>query len=302
MVPPQLRVLLHTAARFLPSALKDIPYGRRALSPEYLGEHRTPSFDSNLLFLLAAAQIGDERWLQQKESSLRKIYAFYENYFQDSLLLQPPFSDWQDSARREGARMYINFIYLRSAIALTRKGLNIATEKELTQRRRLLFETFFDPASGLFRDQAGGNQFSLETQLWIIESGIFPEIGRETLYANLKKHPLWNQAALPGIPVWPPYPRREVSWSTRLVGLRGYHDHYHWSWLMGESAKVAFLMNDFEEGNRILNSLEEAAAGTIHEIYLIKNETLKPMHSPLYVSESPFTWGAAKIIEAIKQT
>ena len=299
-IPPQIRVGLHTLGRFLPSAWKDRSLAG-LLKPEYLGEHRTPSFDSNLLLILAATKLAahEPEWFLEKTEVWLKAIQFYQPYFSSGLIKQPAYSDWQDSAKRQGQCLYLNLLYLLAHRALNENGLPV---QEFSDFEDLLFKHFFDPTAGLFRNKSNEERFSLETQLWIIENRLFLKfITPEQLYLNLKKHPLWTQFEIPGVPIWPPYADSEISWTTRLVGLRGYHDQLHWSWLIGESAKICFFMQDHEEGQRILNQIELVAirTKTIHEIYTISENELVPYRSWLYVSESPFTWGAAKIIEAI---
>ncbi len=279
-------------------------YAGRALKPEYLGEHGTPAIDSNLLVLLASLQWmerqGSTYFLDRYSLQMERAFQFILNSRDGELFNQPAFSDWQDSARREGKTFYMNLLFVRVLARLQALKVGWSMREDLELWKRALWHAFYDAGCGLFRSETGRGQFSLETQLWCIEEDIFKtSLARETLWKSLTRSDLWNP--LPGRPVAPEYSPRDISWTTKLVGLRHYHDRFYWSWLMGESLKIAFLMRSQEDVTRITGELEKLARihGTIHEIYEMKGIDLRPVVRPLYQSEFPFSWGAAKILEAL---
>jgi hypothetical protein len=300
VVNPKMRVVAQTV-RYAGSW----DYKNRDLKPEYLGEHGTPAVDSNLLTLLASLQwmekTGERFFLENYSGQMERAFQFILNSRNGELLTQPAFSDWQDSARRAGETFYLNLLFVRVLARLQDLDVPWAAMENLETWKRRLWDAFYDTGSGLFISQTEHKQYSLETQLWCIEENIFNgSVARETLWNSLLRSPLWG--SLPGRPVAPEYPAREVSWTTKLVGLRDYHDLFHWSWLMGESLKVALLMNAQDEVTRLVNTLEGLARqyGTIHEIYELNSKSeLEPVKRPLYRSEYPFSWGAAKILEAL---
>lgn len=301
VVNPKLRVLLAT---FQIHELRRFDYAQHRLIPEYLGEHGTPAVDSNLLTLLACLQwqdkTGDRFFLQHFAKGFERALDFVLASRKDGLLSQPAFSDWQDSARREGESFYLNVLFYRVLRRLQNLGVEWAMREDLNGWRDRLWKAFFSEKSGLFRSQVGREQVSLETQIWCIEENLFaPLISQEKLWENLRKSDLWNP--LPGRPVWPDYPKNEVSWTTKTVGLRHYHDRFYWSWLLGESLKVARLMKSSVDAARIEAELERLATKheTIHEIYEM-DQRLEPVKRALYRSEQPFSWGAAKIVEALE--
>lgn len=296
---PKVRVV---AESFRIPRWRSYPYQNRPLKAEFLGEHGTPAIDSNLLVLLACLQwqkrTGEEYFFVQFGEQMKRAFRHVGERRNDDLLVQPAFSDWQDSARREGATFYLNLLYLRVLRGLRDAGISWANES-VDEFRQNLWRAFFDSNKGLFRSQVGRDQYALETQLWAIEEDLFSGlIGRMELFANLKSSPLWKD--LPGRPVAPEYPSADISWTTKFVGLRHYHDRFHWSWLIGESLKVSEMMGARVDGARIRAVLEKVARehGTIHEIYEWREE-LVPVRRPLYRSEAPFSWGAAKIVEAL---
>lgn len=302
IVNPKLRVVAET---FGIRRYRDRLYQSRPMKAEYLGEHGTPAVDSNLLALLASCQwmekTGSRHFFEKWGKPMERAFDYILKSRKGNLLTQPAFSDWQDSARRSGETFYLNLLFCRVLERLQKLEAPFAAKENLEDWRARVGEAFFDHDSGLFRSQTGRDQYSLETQLWCVEEDVFPKIvKRAELWRELRKSSLWNP--LPGRPVWPEYPGRDVSWTTKAVGLRHYHDRFHWSWLMGESLKLSLLMNEQSDVTAISNALEKLAREhqTIHEVYEQTAEGLVPVKRKLYASEFPFTWGAAKIVEALR--
>lgn len=303
--PPLLRVFCQTVFRWIPGRENWLSYGAKPLKPEYMGEHRTIAFDSNLLTLLASAQYGalNKSWFESKVSVFKKIFKMYDSYWSGDFLSQPAFSDWQDSAERKGITLYSQLLYLRVLMLFQALGHPLCAPEFIANFQAKIHAAFYDTENGLYRNRIQEKQFSLETQLWIIESDLLNGfITAATLYENLKKHPLWNSFSIPGTPIFPRYASDEVSWTTKAVGLKGYHDSFLWSWLIGESAKVARKMSDSKSYEHILSQIQKRAEVDhwIYEIYQpLPNADFRIYRTPVYESESPFTWGAAKILEAM---
>ena len=290
-------VLLHTVFRFLPSQLKKISISRR-LRPEYLGEHRTPSQDSNLLVILVAFQIAkyDPAFLEDHKETILKVFSYYELHKRNGLIWQQKLSDWQDSAHRCGHTFYLNILYWRAAHLLVQKGwLNLDIER----LRKSIIDRFFQKETGLFKSHSSLNCISLDGNLLALDWGFLSADDSLKLYNSLKMHPTWQKSYC----TYPCYPRNEVSWTTKTVGLRHYHDEMIWSWLLGKSLKVARKFNDLKESDRLLDLLYDwlKRDGSVYEIY--SPDTGRYFSSWLYQSEHPFSWGAGVILESLeKQT
>lgn len=295
-VNPKLRVLAHTA---LPFGRRFLKYGRRPLKPEYLSEHGAPSIDSNSLVLAAAA-----RWSEATgkpypfpRAEVEAALNWYAPYRKGEWIDQPRFSDWQDSAGRRGAVLLTQLLDLEARVRV--ENVDAAS---VARVERKIEEDFFDSSSGLFREQLSERRFSLDSHALILTSDrLFRGLDRESLYGRLKASSLWASWMVPGVPVHPPYSAQDVAWTNRLVGLRGYHDAFHWGWLGAEAAKVAWSMGDKPEGDRIALAYWRASESDLYfsEIYEQVNGQLKPVTRFAYKSECPFTWSGAKWIEAL---
>lgn len=300
VIDPKRRVLLNTALRPLPRRLRTPDYRGRPLLPEYLGEHGTPAIDSNVLVVQAIGQYvehtGDTSLIADNRDRIEAAMAYYSDRFTDGLVPQPGFSDWQDSASREGPGLYLHVLLLRAAELLRHNGIDAPWQSALTNK---VPQAFFDQRKGLFAQDVGLTQIPLEANLWIIESGLFTEtVTSADLYEHLKQSALWRRI---GVPITPNYPKSAVSWTTKLVGLRHYHDQLRWSWLMAEAARIAKLMGDTKEAQKIYVRLRQltGATGEVAEVY--EASTTAPVKRGFYRSESPFSWGAAKIVESLSE-
>jgi hypothetical protein len=301
VINPKLRVFAQSFR--VPWMLRNVDYAQMPLKPEYLGEHGTPAADSNVLVLLACLQwtekTGNRLFFNEYSHSLERVFNYILKNKVGNFIVQPAFSDWQDSARRSGQTFYLNLLFFRVLKGLQVHQVSWSFKEDRDSWQMNLWKTFFEPKMGLFRNQVGVDQFSLETQLWCIEEDIFAGfIPQAQLWKNLKASPLWKP--LPGRPVWPDHPDQDVSWTTKFVGLRHYHDRFYWSWLIAESLKVAIIMKsevDVTNLTVLLASLVDQY-GTVHEIYEMKDQLL-PVERALYRAEKPFSWGAAKILEAL---
>lgn len=293
-IPPQWRVVRNI---ILQGRMRKGDY-RQKLKPEYLGEHKTPAFDSNLLFLNAYMDLLETSfcspWLSHTD--VHSLLSMYASALKEDLIFQPAFSDWQDSAQRQGPVLLTHLLYLHVQ-RRAEKILNLKLKPLISEEK--IFERFKASSSELFREFPGRELWALDSQLLFLESEfIGKNLNKPAYYQALKNHPLWSQGPVPGIPLYPKYSAGEIAWTVKAVGLRHYHDGYYWGWLIAWSYKVARLMGDGKEAERILNVYQKAdhEAG-LAEIYRFQGEGLIKFKGWLYTSEGPFTWTAARWAE-----
>jgi hypothetical protein len=280
VMDPKLRVLSSVFAHIDPE------YGDKALKPEFLGENRTVAFDSNLLVIDVASEMDFEK------ERLRALLSPYK-VSSDGLLHQPGFSDWQDSARREGAVLLTQLLYLNALVKLEMH----ASADELRAR---ILQNFYHSANGLFVEQIGSAQYALDSHAFILRrQNLLPAVNYEALYKKLKLSELWISSLIPGVPVFPAHESSDVSWTTKLVGLRGYHDDYIWGWLAAEAYMVARKMQDFDEASRILSFFSRMSDKDPFLAEIYDRNGKGRARTLVYQSEMPFSWTAAKWIEAL---
>lgn len=333
-------------------ALKLTDNEEQPLVAEHLGEHKTEAFDSNILAILGALQYVDQTqdldWFNTHKEDILKVYQFYDDKFSKrSLIKQPKFSDWQDSVARNGHSFYINFLYWKIGNELLKykdqygdllENYNINVSRLATIKYRL-WNTYFHKRTGMFKThlrQILRKRFGLEDQLFALETPEFYEgatvaikydyiLSGEELrryhYEKLKSSKLWKGSNythydfdLPGLPTQGNYFFWDRSFYTNLTGIRRYHDKFIWSWLIGESAKIASIMGEPNKGEEILENFGSFASGNseyISEIYTIGCQSVDESVTGIlgitprderyiYKSEAPFSWGAAKLLEGIE--
>ncbi len=270
---------------------------------EYKDEHGTEAIDSNLLVILTAITYveasNDLEWLITQEINLKKALHFYDPKFDDGLIVQRKFSDWQDSVKREGKTFYTNLLYWIVCHKLQKHPTFQIDEQSLHSLRENLVHHFYDVKSGLFRSILNENYISLDANLFAIEFG-FDGVSHEELYKNLTNHELWTRFSIPGFNTVPNYPTSWRHLAVTLAGLGHYHDEVYWSWLMALSAKVAYRMDDRVSALKILNRLQELSLRdqAIREVYR-NEEDLRPWESWLFKSEQDFSWGSGMILDAL---
>ncbi len=292
------------------------------LKPYYTDDTGGEAIDSNVLVLLTAYDYADRTpdwpWWNRQLPTLVHIYRYYDSKqdASDGLIVQPSFSDWQDSVKRNGKTFYTNLIYY-----LVSKRLAIFPEFQITPSKLQLLRNgiesrFFAKDWGIYRSIVGSGstgdptypQFSLDANLLAIDLGYFdndPDRDRaKKVYASLKETPLWRGggADMPGYVTWPDYPRDWIGWKNKVSGLCHYHDEMYWSWLIALSAKIAWTMGDTDESLAIMDRLTCLAQRDryIVEIYS-PTQDLPAFNSRLYAAESPFSWGAAFVVDAAKE-
>lgn len=305
-VPSWKRVVAHTALRFLPDSLKKFPMEGN-LKAEYLGEHGTISIDSNALVLRTAADLHtknpDSKWLEENKPALQDVLNFcLERTAQATQLVsQGRFEDWQDSVAREGETLFVNALFAEAFAAAETLGLKLPAEAREFGTK--LEKAFFSHDVGVYVSHTELDLVSIDGNLLMLNE---PSL-RKTLsnplelYARLKRHAIWHRAEIPGSASSPDYPTDWISWTTKAVGLRHYHDRLVWSWLSALAAKAAVLNDDIIEADRILEKLTGLATrdGAIAEVYS-PEQGLPLMKTALYVSEMPFSWGSGCVLEALE--
>jgi hypothetical protein len=295
-VNPKWRVVAHTALRFFPRLFS--PEYKRKPQPEYLGEHRTPAFDSGLLFL-SSLQFLEESGVALSPSlseAWAKILPWYQASVRNGLLFQPPYSDWQDSAAREGFYLHTQLLYYSVAKYCQKRHPSVSLPLGVDEIRKRARDEFPRLSSGLLEECPGTGQAALDSHCRILkrEEDFFSHEEKTKLWNSLKASPLWAAA---GVPVFPEYGEHEISWTTKAVSLRHYHDGFQWGWLVAESAIAAYSMGDLQQGDELLRKLELwEAAPFLSEVYIQG----APVAKLLYRSECPFTWTAGKVLEALR--
>lgn len=311
VVRPQTRVIFETAFKGLGNGFRRWQKNK-GLYVEYFGEHGTRPFDSNLLFLMAVASYTQKMAGQRPHwfytTAEDELIKPYFDHIEKGLLQQPEFSDWQDSSRRSGSLALTHLYFLKVL------SLYPSFEKRfgsLLSWQTKIMDTFYDKDLGLFcefTNSAANKHISLDTQLFAIKNPqLFPELDMKDLWKQLKAHPLYKLAASPGVPIYPQYPIEDISWTTQFVGLGHYHDGFVWGWLAAETVSAAKAVSDITEAQRLteLWQMQMNFDGAVYEIYeatdLANSEQgpLMPVQRPLYRSESPFSWTAAKWLEAL---
>lgn len=286
------------------SVFKTVGMGRYSLkitdkiSPFYLVNNVFEAIDSNLMVLYASwvlkNETKDSDWFNSRLSQLRKIFDFYNSKFDDGLIIQGEHADWQDSAQRKGKMFFTNLLYLHMGTVY-----GFLTEAQQEDLRQKIMDVFYEPITGLFLSMAGRENISLEGNLWAIEYGLMKD--PKSLYESLKKHPLFTLGPGPGFATYPSYTKDDTYIQVKVVGLQEYHGNMYWSWLMGFSAKVAFLMDDKSTVLKIKSMLEKVLRRdqVVNEIYR-HDKDLPAFKSFCYQSEYPFSWGSAFILDYCK--
>lgn len=272
------------------------------IKPEYLGEHNTVAFDSNILFIWAYCKYVEktsDKFIQ--DEWILSLLETYEKFKVNGLFVQPAFSDWQDSACRDSAMLLFQVQYLSVLQAIEKSSIKTKKNYGRQKLQDQLLETYFSKDKYLFFQDDKKERLALEVYGFIFSENIFQDLDLSKLYLSLKESSLWVSSLIPGIPVYPRYSGSEISWTTKIVGMGGYHDVFHWGWLIAEAVKITRIVKDQNEYERIQNCFAQITESDeyLSEIYLQENKTLKVFNGFLYRSESPFTWTAAKWIEAL---
>jgi hypothetical protein len=197
----QWRVVAHTVGRIL-----GLPYfyskqKHASIQPEYAGEHGTGTIDANILTLIASAEYinhsDDSAWLERHRETLTQSYEYYRDKMdRRGLIMQPSYSDWQDSLARSGYTSYTNLLHL----LFVEKYAEILGVEPLIPwdiLRDNILKVFYDVSSGLLYAREGDTFHDLDTQLIALRIWGIIE------WEYLAQSSLWNQSVLPGgVSLW----------------------------------------------------------------------------------------------------
>ena len=271
---------------------------KKNIKPFFKASGKFSTIDANLLVLKASYEYyqttNDIEWWNYNQNAFLELYKYYDAFFEDGLIYQGAFADWQDSSNRQGKTFFTNLLYLDVTKLFQFQSLD-----EISLLTQKIHETFYDLNTGLYFSVLGSPQISLDGILWAIDKKLMPMT--DLLYERLKQHLLWNQFNFPGFATYPSYPLKSLAFHVRMAGLNEYHGNLSWSWLMAYSSLVAFKQGDFQEAARIKKNIEQIILRDqmVGEIYL-SNSNYPPFRGPFYRSEAPFSWGAAFVIEMLK--
>lgn len=290
VINPKLRVLWGLYG--LKLGLRNLPqfsYNKKTMRPEYHGEHATIAFDSNILVLTAVLQYAghtkEHTFLSQNVLRLQKALEFYLPFYSEETgFSQPAYSDWQDSLKRDGPQAYFHFLiwrFLSSAESYVE--LNEITNTFIVNSSQLEHRIYEQ-----FLNKSKWRSLSFESLLWAVQDAPMNFKISPDEFLSVYDKAKWGNASLENR-------GSRSSWTTRIVGLRGYHTTMRWSWLMAEAA-IVFRKFQPDWRNEILLEINRISEKLelIGEIY-VENQIFEGL---LYKSEIPFTWGAAKLAEA----
>jgi hypothetical protein len=290
--PVQARVLWQSA-RTIFSSLPEMPF-KEPLQPQFNDEHGSHAYDSNILIVLAALEMDDQFW-NTYQSEIRFVWDWYEDKFDEGLLTQSPYSDWQDTTKREGRTFLLNLFYYIAGRRLEKKG--ISPHVNLDEMKNLIDRIFFN--GEVYRSLEGSDVVSVEGNLYALEAQEFlSEEEKKALWENLKSHPIIYLDKVIGRCSFPDWPLKDLAFHVRVANLQLYHGSLSWSWIMGLGLKVSYLMQDHNMAQAQLRHLENVIKNEVGEIYN-PDRDFSLWSSKLITAEQPFSWGAAYIIEAL---
>ena len=270
--------------------------------PHFLDENGSIAIDSNLLVIKAALEYvdftGDIKWWRSFEDDFFNILHFYDKKFNNGLIYQEAFSDWQDSVKRVGATSYTNILYYVTAKRMQKLSPERIDDNLLRMMKEEIISQFYDPESGIFRSIAGMDYFGLDSNLLALDYR-FLENQSDDLYHALRHTKFFE--GLPGWNTFPNYPKNWKSLATTMAHLP-YHDEVYWSWLMGYSGKIAQKYGDDLQARQILEALEQMMKrdGVVGEIYT-HDDSHSLWECWCIRSETPFSWGASFILDMLYQ-
>lgn len=288
-VPVQLRVAFEAGRKLLP-VLPKIPF-KEPLRPQYTDEHGSCAYDSNVLLVLACLEM-PPAFFKLHEKKIMKAWQWYDEKFEDGLIYQKPFSDWQDTTRREGYTFLLNLFYYEAAVKL-KMPTDILKEK--------IKSTFWD--GSLFLSLHHSDVVSVEGNLFALLSETFltPD-GKKKIWEDLKQHPLLTIDGAIGRCSYPDWPAKDLAIHIRLANLKLYHGSMTWSWIMGLGLLTAKKMGDEEYYQKQLAHIKRIIlpSGEVGEIY-DPSTNFQLWKSWLFEAERPFAWGAAYIVDALSE-
>ena len=280
-----------------------------ALKPNYVGEHWAPAIDGNALAAWtaerASAGEGGGAFAAEVLPAVEKALLYYDPRLKDGLVVQPPFSDWQDSVRaRRGRVFFTNLLYwkgLRSAAELARRaGRGGADWSSRAGRLEEAINRFFwDEGRGTYRNLEAGGPLSSDGCLFSMLWGFGgPERGRRTL------------AALDGAGIWTPWgPRCAVpdysflgrGWITRAAGIPDYHDRMVWLWQSALAVRSLKAVGENARARALALSIAKILERDGGCCEVLEGDDGLPVRRLFYRSETPFSWSSAMTVEAFDE-
>lgn len=270
---------------------------KEPLKAQYIDEHGSNAYDSNVLLVLACLQM-DEKFWKENDAEIHKVWNWYDDKFQDGLIFQTGFADWQDTTKREGKTFLMNLFYFLAASRLKKKGWDIKID--LAQFQNMIKKTFFD--GSVYISMIGYGQVSIEGNLFALESEEFLNTDeKQKLWANLKQHPIISKDGVVGRCSYPDWPTEDLAWHIKLANLKRYHGSLSWSWLVGLGLHVCTLMKDEAMTKKQLTHIQSLLNrdGEVFEVY-DPDLNFAPWGSWLIKSEHPFAWGSGYLAHALK--
>jgi len=272
---------------------------------EFVGEHGTEAIDSNLLVLrgliLYVEHTSDTDFAFSLPQVFEDLWSYYDNKRVAGWIVQEPYGDWQDSVRRTGATFLTNYHAWWVETHATRLGWITRDLGELDHFRDRLKREFYLPSEGLFRSHLDLEVVSLDgNALALMEPAFWSDRAeRDAVHRALIQSPF---GSTPGRASYPDYPRAWRSSNVRLVGLSHYHDRLAWSWLLGLQGSAALAVGDLAEAARIRGLIESILGrdGVVGEVYR-PWRGYAGFKSVFYRSETPFSWGAAFLVDFLTQ-
>lgn len=291
----QFRVAWQSFRKLIP-VLPKLAF-KEPLKAQYVDEHGSNAYDSNVLLILACLQMDDKFW-KENESQIQKVWDWYDDKFQDGLIHQTGFADWQDTTRREGKTFLMNLFYFLAASRLKKKGWTIKID--LVEFKNKIKKTFFD--GNVYISMIGYPQVSIEGNLFALETDEFLNNDeKQNLWSNLKQHPIIAHDGVIGRCSYPDWPEKDLAWHIKLANLKRYHGSLSWSWLMGLGLHVSALMKDEAMTHKQLTHIQTLLKrdGEVFEVY-DPDLNFAPWGSWLIKSEHPFAWGSGYLAHALK--
>lgn len=263
---------------------------KEPLKPQYTDEHGSNAFDSNLLLIRASLAAGEVFW-KAHELDLRRVWHWYDDKFRDGLIWQAPFSDWQDTTKREGHTFLLNFFYFEALVELEKLGWRAPVTSHALKQS--LKKTFWN--GEVFLSQKGYPQVSVEGNLFaLFDENLLDHEEKAVLWKNLKNHPVVKIDGVIGRCCYPDWPSKDLAIHIKLASLTRYHGSLAWSWLMGLGLLAAIEMNDQEMIEKQTLFIDQILKrdGEVFEVFDPEKD-FKPWGSWLIQSEHPFAWGSA---------
>jgi glycogen debranching enzyme len=250
------------------------------------------SYDSNTLLLIVADEYERATGDRFDRERILQVIAWLDAHDHNALLLQGPYSDWEDSISVTGARLYTNVCYARALDAAARLTRN-KTYAARAKKTRAAIQNWWNKdhfTDGTKRDASvvmtAGNLLAI---VW----GVATKQQSKQILARIAQR---ETVCPPG--GWFAPSTREVYTPFFLIGLADYHGAMEWSWLAGLeiwALRVAGMNKEAAQRTRAFEKLARAYGG-VHEVY----DSDKPVRRWFYKSETNFAWALGVFLKATR--